>query len=574
MKIASLVAAAFVGLASFSASAQNMDSFPVGPWTSVSIVNDRTGAFAYCAVETNYDNGLSLAFARNPMDQVNIAVGFADERLSDSFEYAMVLRVDLGQERTALGFAPEPNVLVMPIGKDEAFYEALQNGKRLAMEGPTDAVMFSLQGTKRALDELRACVMRGVRDETLATPSFDDLIRMPETDTEVVVGVNEALPPPRPDELMEAASTPQIPVVTQRPAKTPVRVVAEREAEPNPIAEAPRIKDDATLEAARSTFMELTEIDSDPQEDTPSEVPVVEIEAPEAKISETDVMSEADGGDLPTPVEESAADAMDEDASQIVWAEDEWEEDARLIAVPSPVSAPTPTPALAPESAPAPEPVSVPEPGFEPEAAAGTLPPEDEAENVAVQASEEQTAPQLAVVIEPEPEMVSVLPETEVRLSPVPEITPLPDLPLVSEILAISGVETRLFAALDDANAVMDFAWKTGELYGGARTWRTEDSAATALSAEMERLGQHCPQQAVATLYPPENLFGLELNQGILACDSVDPGAVAVVTALAHPEDGEVRLIMFEGDVSKLAAAIKAQERIATAIHELATATE
>ena len=135
-----------------------IETAPVGEWKARPIGDPKTKAFSYCAVESRYDNGLALLFARNKSGEINVAIGFPDKRLQTERHYSAKMSVDGKLERTIDAFAPAPNILVIPAGANQEFHDAIRRGNRLLIEGSADAVAFSLKGSSNALDLLKGCV--------------------------------------------------------------------------------------------------------------------------------------------------------------------------------------------------------------------------------------------------------------------------------------------------------------------------------------------------------------------------------------------------------------------------------
>ena len=154
--LAALVAAG-IPLSSIAIAAP-IETAPVGEWKARPIGDPKTKAFSYCAVESRYDNGLALLFARNKSGEINVAIGFPDKRLQTERHYSAKMSVDGKFERTIDAFAPAPNILVIPAGANQEFHDAIRRGNRLLIEGSADAVAFSLKGSGNALDLLKGCV--------------------------------------------------------------------------------------------------------------------------------------------------------------------------------------------------------------------------------------------------------------------------------------------------------------------------------------------------------------------------------------------------------------------------------
>ncbi|HYD31743.1 MAG TPA: hypothetical protein VEB64_12935, partial [Azospirillaceae bacterium] len=125
----------------------------------------ESGAFAYCAAENRFDNNLVLVVGRNPAGEVNLGIGIPKGELvsGQGWPVTVVLDNHLKRDRQAMAFDTE--FVVVELGKDEAFYNAMLGGRALSVKGPHDAAVFQLKGTTKALQELRKCVAAGGKGE-------------------------------------------------------------------------------------------------------------------------------------------------------------------------------------------------------------------------------------------------------------------------------------------------------------------------------------------------------------------------------------------------------------------------
>ncbi len=135
-------------------------------WHVSDVKDPGTGKFSYCAVESGFDNGLYLAFARNRELNTNIIVSFPDHRLEAHSKYRMLVGIDTFPVRDVVGFSADGSTLVVPLQHDRKILEWLNKGKLLELKGPQDAVRFSLDGASAALRQLQACVETGLKTET------------------------------------------------------------------------------------------------------------------------------------------------------------------------------------------------------------------------------------------------------------------------------------------------------------------------------------------------------------------------------------------------------------------------
>ncbi len=121
-------------------------------------VKDKDGGFSYCVVEGRFDTGHRLIVARNPKGEVNLGIAIPGAELPAREQWRVTVAVDgkFSRERNAV--APQPDMLVIPNGRDEELYGALMNGRELVVSSAADRIAFALTGTRKILADLRACV--------------------------------------------------------------------------------------------------------------------------------------------------------------------------------------------------------------------------------------------------------------------------------------------------------------------------------------------------------------------------------------------------------------------------------
>ncbi len=130
----------------------------VGPWTTVAVNDPGTSAFAYCAAEADFADGITLGFARSPEGALNVALGYADPVLEAKRTYTVELVLDDGQPIPIEAFAPEPDILVLPTGQDRALHARLGRASLLAVEGGPQRLRLRLEDADAALAGLERCV--------------------------------------------------------------------------------------------------------------------------------------------------------------------------------------------------------------------------------------------------------------------------------------------------------------------------------------------------------------------------------------------------------------------------------
>ncbi len=154
----SLSLLAFLGAVAPAHAVPKVSMNPVGEWNGRLVMDEETGAFSYCAIETRFDQGFSAIIAQNSASETNIAIAFGDPRLAMDQKYEIRIAIDGRMQKNVDAFAADPKVLVAPTGNDPQFLDALAHGKTLSLTGSADGVEFQLGNIAQPMADLAACV--------------------------------------------------------------------------------------------------------------------------------------------------------------------------------------------------------------------------------------------------------------------------------------------------------------------------------------------------------------------------------------------------------------------------------
>lgn len=119
---------------------------------------DKEGKFAYCVIEGRYNSGHVLMIARSPRGETNLGIGIPGANLPRGEEWPVKISIDGKLNRERVAIAPQPDMLVVPSGRDEELVNALMAGKELVVSSSADRIVFVLSGTKKVLTDLKTCV--------------------------------------------------------------------------------------------------------------------------------------------------------------------------------------------------------------------------------------------------------------------------------------------------------------------------------------------------------------------------------------------------------------------------------
>lgn len=234
-----VLAAGFLPLG-LQAASDNAPAQLKGRWV-VGMIQGEKGAFAYCLARAPYNNGLQLAIALSGKREVNIGVVVPEAGFSGGDKYPMAVSIDGNFKREHIGVAPQPELIMVPLGSDSSVMGALKKGKVLSIEGPEDIAAFSLKGSDKALGSLQQCVDIGTGK-----------IKPPKSE-QMATGKGKASPfPPSLLKLLKAAGLKSLEIIpVPDPEHAPVDFAWRTEGVLGGLRERP-VPEDVTLEKMSS----------------------------------------------------------------------------------------------------------------------------------------------------------------------------------------------------------------------------------------------------------------------------------------------------------------------------------
>lgn len=118
---------------------------------------DAASGSAYCAMVGNFDKQVVLAFARNPDGLGSVALDFRNNFFEAGAEYEVSLKTQGIRSRTLVGRASSEKSVVVQIGQDDAFFDALGRDGALDIAMPSVDVTFALKKFASSYKNLVEC---------------------------------------------------------------------------------------------------------------------------------------------------------------------------------------------------------------------------------------------------------------------------------------------------------------------------------------------------------------------------------------------------------------------------------
>lgn len=186
---------------------QTQNFKPNSAW-AVSKIDGRSGSGEYCALARRFNGDLILTFARNSRNETSLAIDFQHDVLHTDEKYNVTLKPGYGQDRM---FEIQPvsgKAMVVRLGKDDAFYDAMARNAGLKIDISGQAYDFSITDLSQGQAELDGCLAALVTPAAggndappppVATMPQDDIAAPPAGGAEKLLAapvVAEPVPPP------------------------------------------------------------------------------------------------------------------------------------------------------------------------------------------------------------------------------------------------------------------------------------------------------------------------------------------------------------------------------------------
>lgn len=148
-----------MGLAALPALAAAPQTFQPNTAWAVSMVEARnTGSGAYCTLARRFSGDMILTFARNARDESSLAIDFQKDLLKPSDTYYVTLKPGAGQDRMFEVKPVSGKAMVIRMGQDFAFYDALSRASSLKIDISGQIYEFMMPDMTGGQSELNGCL--------------------------------------------------------------------------------------------------------------------------------------------------------------------------------------------------------------------------------------------------------------------------------------------------------------------------------------------------------------------------------------------------------------------------------
>lgn len=151
---------------------------PKGGW-EVGTVNPEDAGSAYCAMVGHFDKHVVFAIARNPDGFNSIALDFRDRFFEPGQMYPVKIDLDGAASKEFEGRAGSDRSLIVQIGKENSFFEALQRSSDISFSLPTLQIAFPLNRFTASYNKLVNCSGELREDLKEASLQAEDVNALP-----------------------------------------------------------------------------------------------------------------------------------------------------------------------------------------------------------------------------------------------------------------------------------------------------------------------------------------------------------------------------------------------------------
>lgn len=154
-----IAAAAFLACGSGAAYAQKGSMFTSqGGWVTKDLASSKKGALPYCVAAKKFSKNTILTVAENKSGEISFAFDFGSGYFDPSVTAHVLLDPGAGQQRAFKVKPRSSKAIVVKLGQDGAFFDALQRTGLLRMEIQDQSLNFNLSDIDVGREKLSECL--------------------------------------------------------------------------------------------------------------------------------------------------------------------------------------------------------------------------------------------------------------------------------------------------------------------------------------------------------------------------------------------------------------------------------
>lgn len=130
---------------------------PSGGWAVSRIDNSKTQGGSYCTLARQYANNVIFSIGRNEAEEYSLAIDFQDAKLKTDKAYDIALKAG-NQTREVQLMPASPRAMVVRLGWDDSFFEAMEKAQAFSVTLDKEAYGFALPDYASGKADLMQCM--------------------------------------------------------------------------------------------------------------------------------------------------------------------------------------------------------------------------------------------------------------------------------------------------------------------------------------------------------------------------------------------------------------------------------
>lgn len=196
---------------------------PKSGWTVARIDSNANTPEGYCALSRKYDRGLVLTLGRNEAEEYSLAIDFQAISLNTEKAYSLTLQPGPGQIRAYEMMPASKSAMVVRLGYDDSFFQALEASNLLKAEIDGTNYHFQMSDFSAGKADLNNCLSGLKSKSTTKVASGFSAEKVTDITPIIPKKIETAKVEPKPTPIVEpmkvAEVAPEAAVEMEKPAK-------------------------------------------------------------------------------------------------------------------------------------------------------------------------------------------------------------------------------------------------------------------------------------------------------------------------------------------------------------------
>ena len=159
----------YIPLTSHAKETATINLEPQSPWATTMVEAARPED-GYCVLARKYNKGMVLTLGQSALDEYSLALDFQGKKLNLDKSYKVNLQPAAGQLRAYEVMPASAQAIVVRLGYDESFLQALEESSQLKADVDGENYSFKVSDLAKGKRDLKKCIASLKGDDAVGTP--------------------------------------------------------------------------------------------------------------------------------------------------------------------------------------------------------------------------------------------------------------------------------------------------------------------------------------------------------------------------------------------------------------------